>query len=521
MPSIKANADKLQKAKEDGTVVPVSSGASASMSSAPPMPPGFPPSPSPYFSGPLPPVMSNAADQTRYFHNNAMPQARVAPNPPASQPTVGSVSESIVVNSGALVLLQTNNVNNPVQGKLNLISGTGISLVADQQGGVTISGNSASDLIDPDYVVIREDFVGVVAVNQALLYSDYPWITSNPNYTYYAWSTAFPSLGSVHFMNDGTASHNAIMSLGDAWQIYIGATAWPIFDYPTWKNVWVFQLGKGYDATTDEPWSWSQVTFYLGFGNYTNGGGGFSPTYAYPGRPMCFCGLRYDTDPTAPAISDTQFMFECVTNVLPDPTTARSSINVQGNTSATGISAVEGHIYRFEMEYSVSGQVTMTLTDGTAGTQYSATLAMPKWAITGSNSYVSGGTGGTTLTTIGFQNASNVTLADPFGPGSQMTIANVTNPTYIANNGTWTIVGANSDGTGGHSVCFLGGVFDPGYGVVINGDYSGFPAMVPWIAFGNDSQASPVENSKGVKLDFFGFFWTGSGTPNPLKARYW
>jgi hypothetical protein len=53
-----------------------------------------------------------------------------------------------------------------------------------------------------------------------------------------------------------------------------------------------------------------------------------------------------------------------------------------------------------------------------------------------------------------------------------------------------------------------------------------YPAMLPYLAFGNDSSASPVQNSKALAVDFFGFAWNpavggGTGTPNPAKARYW
>ena len=52
-----------------------------------------------------------------------------------------------------------------------------------------------------------------------------------------------------------------------------------------------------------------------------------------------------------------------------------------------------------------------------------------------------------------------------------------------------------------------------------------YPAMLPYLAFGNDTSASPVANSKAVTIDFFGFVWNpgvggGSGTPNPVLPRY-
>lgn len=50
------------------------------------------------------------------------------------------------ISGGTKILLQTNNVDNPAQNVLNLIAGTGISLVATA-GGVTISANSGTSFI--------------------------------------------------------------------------------------------------------------------------------------------------------------------------------------------------------------------------------------------------------------------------------------------------------------------------------------------------------------------------------------
>ena len=52
-----------------------------------------------------------------------------------------------------------------------------------------------------------------------------------------------------------------------------------------------------------------------------------------------------------------------------------------------------------------------------------------------------------------------------------------------------------------------------------------YPAMVPFVSFGNDSQATPVAGTKGLGIDYFGFVWNpgvggGTGTPNSLLARY-
>jgi hypothetical protein len=531
MPSIKANADKLQKAKEDGTVVPVSSGASASMSSAPPMPPGFPPSPSPFFSGPLPPVMSNAADQTRYFHNNAMPQARVAPNPPASQPTVGSVSESIIINSGSLTLLETNNVKNPVQGKLNLIAGSGIQLVPDQQGGVTVIGTSTGDdlihgdsiwEIDPGFIILRDDFIGGTSTFSSPLYSELPWTLVNPGSTgNNGWiSSGFPCFGSVSFINNSTAGNNAEMALGDSIS-YPQPYAWPVFDYPGWKMIWVFQLGK--HTQGDGVWNWNKVSFYIGLGGLIpNSNVSVSNVPRLPSG----CWLRYDTDTTAPSINDTQFVFECVTNVVSNASPTRSVSNVQGNTFGTGISAQENHTYRFEMTCVAAGQIQMLLVDGTAGTSASKTLTMPTWTLAGSNTHETYNTG-SNFVEFDFYNSSGGFIAAPFGPGSKIGVSGIVATGYTGLNGNWIVQGGTLAGSASSiaNTIWYGSSL-PASGTQINGTYTGYPAMIPWFAFGNDSTASPTANTKGVAVDFFGFVWNpgvggGTGIPNSLKPRYW
>jgi hypothetical protein len=53
-----------------------------------------------------------------------------------------------------------------------------------------------------------------------------------------------------------------------------------------------------------------------------------------------------------------------------------------------------------------------------------------------------------------------------------------------------------------------------------------FPALYPFVSFGNDNQASPVAGSKGVMIDFMALVWnkgliTGGATPNATLGRYW
>lgn len=476
---------------------------------------------------------SDVADQSQVFQKNAV-RSRSFPFPPASGPI--SKTTTVVQTSGGggtSIELETNNIPNPSQNILNLIAGANITLNATVGGGVEIAAISGTDGLihgevpwesDPSFVLLRDDFAGVInTASTSPLQSELPWSYVNANaITFASWPTAFPMLGGIHVVNVGTTSEASFYQLGNA---FAGSSspsvAWPLFDYPNWRMTWVFQLGKAYNTNiTDAAWNWAQVSFYLGLANYVLVNG--APTISTVPRPQYFVGLRYDTDTTSPSIGDTQFVFEAVSNST-ITTISRSNLNTQGNTSATGITAVEGHEYRFEMQ-SAAGSVTMTLTDGTAGTTYSATLAIPQFTQVSSNNSIFGQTSGSTTTEVLLKNTGNSNLGCPFGPGSQVTIAGITRAGFTGNNGKWTVIGGGG-GSAYNAFYFSGGQFTAGSTVTVNGTVEGYPAFLPCFTFGNDTSATPVANSKGVVLDFFSFIWNpgvggDTGTPNSSKARY-
>lgn len=478
---------------------------------------------------------SDVADQSQVFQKNAV-RSRSFPFPPASGPI--SKTTTVVQTSGGggtSIELETNNIPNPSQDTLNLIAGSNITLNATPGGGVEIAATSGTDGLihgetpwesDPSFVSVQDDFTGVInnTATNGVIQSEQPWAAVLATSGSFGWTSAFPCLGSLKLINNGTSSEASFIQLGNA---FAGSSspsvAYPVCDYSNWKMVWVFDLSKADNTnTTDAGWSWTQVSFYLGFSNYglLNANPGIS---SIP-RPQYFVGLRYDTDATAPAINDTQFVFEAVTNFNVTSAT-RANLNTQGNTSATGISAVEGHQYRFEMLSTTAGSVQMTLTDGTAGITYSATLTVPQFTQVSSDNSIFGQTASSTLTKVSLKNASAVNQICPFGPGSKFTLAGITLSGFTGNNGTWVCVGGGG-GSANNQFYFRGGQFTAASTVTVNGTCAGYPAFLPYCAFGNDSNVTtPTANSKGVALDFFSFIWNpgvggGTGTPNPLKARY-
>ena len=515
--------------------------AAAPRLSGPPAEPAYPPAPNPFQRSPLPPMMVTQPDTLRAFYRGSgAPQTRNIPQPPSATPAIGATASSQaikVVQEGQGTLLETNNVANADQTTLNLVAGSNISLAANAHGAVTITGTGGGgDGIthgetpwesDPAFVILRDDFIS--AANNAAtspIISELPWSYANSGGSGYPAmiSGGFPCVGSIGWMNSSTAAGISCMTCLNGASSYPQAFAMPVFDYPSWKTTWVFQLEKTLVAN-DAAWSWSQVSFYIGLGNWCPNS---SLSTSMVPRLPCFCGLRYDTDTTAPSIGDTQFVFECVQQVLSNSTPTRSTSNAQGNTSATGIHAVEGHIYRFEMLYTAVGSVQMTLVDGTAGTSYSATLTMPKWTLSNSHTSETQDTG-SGIVGFNFANSGGSNMAAPFGPGSQIAVSGITTSGYTGLNGTWSCVGGSNNGTASSIAnSILYGSALPASGTTLTGStFSGYSGVVPWFAFGNDSSASPVAASKGVKVDFFSFVWNpglntaSPGTPNALKPRYW
>jgi hypothetical protein len=219
-------------------------------------------------------------------------------------------------------------------------------------------------------------------------------------------------------------------------------------------------------------------------------------------RPPNFLGLRYDTDTTAPAISDSTLKFEVVSN----PLTAFRN-NTQGQVFDTGITPTQGVQYHLQIQCLTVGQVTMILTGG--GVSVSNTFTIPKLVVANT-----GGTQGNGQ--IGRVSLGSSVLV-PFGPGSQVTFSAFSGAEATLN-GTKSLIDNNNSGqmtfysvynTFNNSVAF---------------SLTGYPAYVPGIIYGNDTTATPTSNV-ACAIDFYGFVWNpgvggGAGTVNPLLPRY-
>jgi len=462
--------------------------------------------------GTIPPEMQLDADFAEQQYGGQIPSYRLMPPASSGKAAVNAAAQStqVVVQQssvGSGLLLETLGSKNPNQSVLNL-QGTAVVGV-DAAGNVTIDGGGdglihgdAISEIDPAYVVLRDDFINVnVGGAFTSFISEFPWYASNGGSTssVFVGGGAIPSFGLVGISNSATAgSCSFLLPMLQAQPAQIG---WPLLDYPGWKLIWTFNLDLMAAGSGAGPFTWAKVSTYVGLANYA--GLSSSPTGgSTTPRPPFFLGLRYDTDPTAPAISDTQFMFEYVTNTTATPDTRE---NTQGTVVATGIAATKGTQYRLEISCIVAGQVNLFLTNGT--TSFNTTMTVAQF--TSSAAPTISATGG-----VAFYNS---TTYFPWAAGSKVTIVGGANTDY---NGTFVLLPANLQTL---NAAFYSSSAQTGAdtGAVT----SVYPALVPFVSFGNDTTATPTANTKAIQIDFFGFVWNpgvggGTGTPNPTKARY-
>lgn len=458
----------------------------------------------------LPIPFAQEPDQQRQFYGTPVPQNRTFAAPAAASISAGAASQSqatAVIEAGGGPLLQTDNVTNAKQNKLNLIAGANIELTADGQGNTTIVGTAGGDGLvhgdaiwetDSGYVALRDDFLRGGTASGA--FGELRW-GLNPAPTTPTYVTgAAPNLGGLVFSN--TSVSNAIYGLfmtAEASTLF-NQMAWDLLNSTNWKCTWIFKLDSTFtnSPSAGPAFSLAQTSFYIGLG-YAQGA-------VSKGRPDIFVGLRYDTDTTAPAIRDTTLKFEVVVNPLIS-TSTRS--NTQGTVVDTGITPVQGAFYRLDIQSTTVGVVTMSV-NGSAP----VTFTVPSATLVVTNGAVAAGFG------VAEVSASSVTggwVALPWASGTSMTVAG--------------LGGGNAVLNGAHVIRNSGalvGIFGSSASIVNNNatpTFSGAPSLMPWLTFGNDTSASPVTSSKELYLDFFSFVWNpgvggGTGTPLATKARY-
>lgn len=445
---------------------------------------GSPPAPSgvnPYGTGPLP---SNLGYQPALVKTGYGPST----GPIELMPIQGGAAAN-AKTVGVATTVATEVVNNAIAA---LPVATTAATVTDG----LIHGETPWET-DPAFFSQREDFTTGTTVSGAI--GELGWSLqtcgagSGAPTPWYMGGGPAPIFGEFAMPNVGTAdvgllltpniSNGGLPAGGTIFQ-----NLWPLLTSPSWKMILTFRFGTILLPTTT--FSMTQKSFYAGL--YCSNGS--TSTI----RPPVFLGVRYDTDTTAPAISDTTLKFEAVANTL-----SGSRNNTQGQVFDTGMIPVLGQQFRLEIECTATGVVSLTLANGSSIA--STTFTIPTVTIS-SGAATQLGNGQVTKMNLG-------SIAAPWGPGSLVTFSG------FPISGVQTIFTSDNGGD-----FYFYSVYNA-YSGFLTGSAAGYPAYTPGIAFGTDTEAGPTANAACL-IDYYGFVWNpgvggGTGTPNSNKARYW
>lgn len=492
----------------------------------------------------------------------------------------------------------TNGVKNTLQSRLNLVQGAGTILTPDGSGDITIASSATGDGIihgelpwetDPSYVFMRDDFRcfnSNSATSLGTSLGDYGnWILTAGTSVGSCQTGGFPPyLGVVAISMPPTTNVGGQLS-----PLNIGASssnalsfAWPLIEYPSWKQVYVFQLneffpngGSGSELLSGA--SLTKKSLYVGMSGDLN-----NPTSASKGRPACFCGVRYDTDPG-------------LSLTLSAAATASGGNTVYTGTITSGGSSVYAGQFFTVAGFTnaanngrflcvASSTTTLTLQNGSgvaethAGTAKEDAISDTKFqfecvANTQIASYVRNNRQGNVISTgitpafnvwyrleISCDVAGQIKFSMVGSDGTSSGVQTVTMPQYsysdaagtanvihnVGNivigtgtipppfvygtkvtasagpnfSGTWTLATGN---TGSAQQIFF-------YAPQLAGDTfsgatsgSGYAGMFPIFSCANDTSASPLQTV--LFVDFFSFAWNpgvngGSGIPSSAKPRY-
>ncbi len=499
-----------------------------------------------YLRATLPLPLQYSSDTLRQYNRPGLSSFRIAPLPPGGVPSINSTASGVtkIINqssTGKSVVLETDGIANADQNVLNIIGGAGITAVSDASGGVTLSGGGGTDGLvhgdsvwphDSAYVELRDDFINAAQnpASATAQIGSLGWALTQgtSGFTSNGFQEGLGSLhiGEMSWGNSSTSNSTPTSGIGTLFINTIGPSgsgpetvSWPLLDTAGWKLTFVWRFHRltdpiiGIGAGT--PFDVTQKSMYVGLG--TN--------VAIPGnqgwsRPPIFIGARYDTDPTAPSIGDTTIHLEAVVNPLPTSTTPTRN-NTQGTVFNTGVTPTEDVYYRLDIVCEVVGTVTMSLNGSTP-----QTFVIPKYTADNSGIAVNSDAVGTanSMAILQFGTIGGVRKNHPFSTGSQVVVSGFT----LGNtplNGSWTLTQSanNLNATQPTTVAYLEGTVVTG-GTPGGWQIVGYPALIPIVMWGNDTQAAPVSRTR-ICIDFFSFvsnagIANASAVPDPTKSRY-
>ena len=378
---------------------------------------------------------------------------------------------------------------------------------------------------DSAYVQLRDEFVQANSGNAA--FGELSWIPSTNTGSNGGLLGSASGLGPLHIgevqWNNSTSSNSTpTQGIGNITFNFPSSPAvqdlsnisWALLSIPNWKATFIWRFHRGVDEIfngSSPNINFSKKSVYIGlaFNNASPSSNGWS-------RPPIFIGARYDTDNTAPAISDATIKLEAVENALPNGagTAGITRNNTQGTVVDTGITPSEDAYYRLDILCTSVGVVQMSINGATP-----STFTLSKMTVhagdPGSDSIVANH--GQAALFLG--SVAGVNVNHPFGPGESVQVSG----TSTALDGTFINDSSAGSGQSTNNIHYLESTVvaqsSPGGWSLL-----GFPSLVPIFMFGNDSQAGPVVNCR-ICIDYFSFVWNpgvggGTGTPDPTKSRY-
>ena len=469
-------------------------------------------------------LASDRSDSSRVFRGSSMRSGTFPYQP--QQIKTGPISVQSVVSAAAAaasLALETNSIANPNQSLLNLVGGPGVSILANPDGSVIISGAGGDGLThgtlpwesDPGFTCFRDDFHG--ALGNTDIAGTFPttslgelgWsLLGNTGDQGGVMGGVPPYLGQYGWSNPASASQFAILTFvgsGSFSNVGYSQLGWALMDNPGWVMSFVFKVDTPLPLSTSPTFSAAQKSIYIGlFGQDMVG-----DISAPESRPNFFMGLRYDTSTTAPSIDDAFFTFEVVEN----PTTGTATRNnTQGITQATTVAPTPGTWHRLDIFCSAAGQIVMML-DG--ANTFTATV--PTFSITATfHGIVSNG-----FARLQWNVSGTTPPQSAWNTGTEITVAGFSLGSGLSGlNGSWQLTAGDSNFIGFDALGAAGAI---GSGIAT---VTGYPSWIPGVWMGNDDTAAPTSNNIMMVIDFFSFIWnpnlgpTAPGTPDATLPRY-
>lgn len=403
-----------------------------------------------------------------------------------TSPVISTPTSEIVAPSVAGLTLETNNILNPNQ-KLQNIIGNGIDIEANPDGSVVFtvpqSSSNAFSLIDNFHgAIATSNISGTIPL---LGIGELGWTLqgSTGNQGGIIGGT-FPNVGQYGWANSDTASQAGWLALAGSGSYSTAGYSqqtYGLADTPGAFLTYVFKLDAAGALASNVDFDATNLAMYVGVTGPNIGGF----VGASVSRPNFFIGVRYDV---SSPLSDSFFTLEVVSN----PVTTLSTYirdNTQGTTFVTDVAPDPGTWHTLTIDFTVAGQVTLTL-DGTQ----TLTAAIPVLTVTGTISALAQNGAARLNWTV-----SGTAPQSFWNAGSIVTVSGFTS-TLIPFNGVQSLTASDES--------FIG--FDlPGVNTLGNGTatLSGFPSMTPLYMMGNASSTPSAQNLILFVADYFSLIW--------------